>query len=282
MGAACSRDVQCLMFPRDPVAAKSRSHRHVHRTHNVEATVVEDLHASGSTVMDGEIAQRLVAVRERIGRAEQAAGRPAGSVRLLTVSKTHEAALIRTVWAAGQRDFGESYLREALEKIEALRDLAIEWHFIGRLQGNKTRAVAEAFAWVHSLSDARHAERLSEQRPANLPPLNLCIQVNLSDEPNKGGVTVEAVPDLLEQCRVLPRLRVRGLMAIPAPTVDPLLQRRSFAQLRHLRDRLARADLPLDTLSMGMSDDLEAAIAEGATLVRIGTAIFGSRIYGEH
>jgi hypothetical protein len=228
------------------------------------------------------VSQGLAAVQARIRRAERVAGRPAGSVRLLAVSKTQGLPSLRAAWAAGQRAFGENYLQEALEKIEALQDLDIEWHYIGSLQGNKTRAVAEHFAWVHGLSDIRHARRLSEQRSEHLPPLNLCIQVNVSGEPSKGGVAADAVAGLLEQCRVLPRLRLRGLMAIPQPVMDPLLQRRSFEQLRRLRDQLAQDDLLLDILSMGMSDDLEAAIAEGATLVRIGTAIFGPRSYGEH
>lgn len=238
--------------------------------------------AGAQTALEQAVAQGLAAVRERIRRAEWAAGRPAGSVHLLAVSKTHGTTHIRAAWAAGQRTFGESYLQEALAKIEVLRDLDIEWHFVGRLQGNKTRAVAEHFAWVHGLSDARHARRLSEQRPAGLPPLNLCLQVNVRGEPSKGGVAVEALPGLLEQCRTLPHVRLRGLMTIPEPVLDAALQRRPFEELRRLRDRLARADLPLGTLSMGMSDDLEAAIAEGATLVRIGTAIFGPRSYGEH
>jgi PLP dependent protein len=228
------------------------------------------------------LAEAVAAVRSRIRRAEQAAGRAPESVTLLAVSKTQPASRLRAAWEAGQRAFGESYLQEALAKMEALADLAIEWHFIGRLQGNKTRAVAEHFAWAHGLDDPRHARRLSDQRPAHLPPLNVCIQVNLSDEATKGGVAPAAVAGLLEQCLVLPRLRLRGLMVIPEPQPDPGQQRLPFAVLRRLRERLARPDLPLETLSMGMSGDLEAAIAEGATLVRIGTAIFGPRSYGEH
>lgn len=243
---------------------------------------VGDSRNPGETVLELAIAERLTAVRERIRHAEHSAGRPPGSVRLLAVSKTQGQEHVRAAWMAGQRMFGESYLQEALEKIQALRDLDIEWHFIGRVQANKTRAIAEHFAWVHSLSDIRHAQRLNEQRPVSFPPLNLCIQVNVSGEPSKGGVVVGAVAELLEQCRTLPRLRLCGLMAIPEPATDPLLQRRPFEQLRRLRDSLAQSDLPLETLSMGMSGDLEAAIAEGATLVRIGTAIFGPRSYGEH
>ena len=201
---------------------------------------------------------------------------------LLAVAKTQPSDSIRQAWDAGQRAFGESYLQEALEKIDQLRDLAIEWHFIGRIQSNKTRAIAEHFSWVHSLGDARHAIRLNDQRPEKHPPLNVCIQVNVSGESSKAGLAPDATAELLEQCLELPRLQVRGLMAIPAPARDPLTQRAPFRELRELRDRLARPGLPLDTLSMGMSADLEAAIAEGATLVRVGTAIFGPRHYAEH
>jgi pyridoxal phosphate enzyme (YggS family) len=214
--------------------------------------------------------------------AEEAAGRRADSVTLLAVSKTQSDDSIRQAWYAGQHAFGESYLQEALEKIVHLRDLAIEWHFIGRIQSNKTRAIAEHFSWVHSLGDVKHAQRLNEQRPERLPPINCCIQVNVSGESTKAGLAPEAVAGVLEHCLELPRLRVRGLMAIPAPAQEPLAQRAPFRALRELRDRLVRPGLPLDTLSMGMSADLEAAIAEGATLVRIGTAIFGPRHYGEH
>jgi PLP dependent protein len=224
------------------------------------------------------VAQRLASVRERVCRAEQDAGRPVGSVQILAVSKTRDASQIRAAWAADQRAFGESYLQEALNKMDPLGDLDLEWHFIGRVQANKTRALAERFAWVHGLSDIHHARRLNAQRPAELPPLNLCIQVNVSQEPSKGGVAPEAVQALLAQCQGLPRICVRGLMAIPEPITDQQRQHEPFARLRRLRDRLRQTDLPLDTLSMGMSNDLEAAIAEGATLVRIGTAIFGSRI----
>jgi len=228
------------------------------------------------------VTQRLETVKQRIRRAEQTANRKAGSVALLAVAKTQPSDSIRQAWDAGQRAFGESYLQEALEKIDQLRDLAIEWHFIGRIQSNKTRAIAEHFSWAHSLGDARHAIRLNDQRPEQHPPLNVCIQVNVSGESSKAGLAPDAVADLLAQCLELPRLRVRGLMAIPAPAREPLAQRAPFRALRELRDRLARPGLPLDTLSMGMSADLEAAIAEGATLVRVGTAIFGPRHYAEH
>lgn len=223
------------------------------------------------------IATQLAAVQERIHQAEIAASRQLGAVQLLAVSKTHAAVKIRAAYEAGQRAFGENYLQEALDKQEELQDLAIEWHFIGRIQSNKTKAIAENFNWVHGLGDINHARRLNTQRPHSLPPLNVCIQVNVSNELSKGGVMPEVVPQLLEQCMNLPRLRFRGLMAIPEPMGDFAQQRLPFERLRRLRDSLIRTDLPLDTLSMGMSDDLEAAIAEGATLVRIGTAIFGSR-----
>lgn len=225
------------------------------------------------------VAQRLEAVRQRLRQAEVDHGRPPGSVTLLAVSKTHDAESIRAAWAAGQRRFGENYLQEALDKMARLADLPIEWHFIGRLQANKTRPIAERFAWVHSLCDPQHAQRLNDQRPPELPPLNVCVQVNLDGEASKAGLPPERVAELLERCRNLPRLRPRGLMTLPAPTPDPVAQRRPLRQLRELRDRLARPEWPLDCLSMGMSDDLEAAVAEGTTLVRIGTAIFGSRAY---
>jgi hypothetical protein len=232
--------------------------------------------------MNDSVAQRLHAVAGRIRAAETAAGRAPGSVRLLAVSKTHAQARVREAWEAGQRAFGESYLQEALEKLRALADLDLEWHFIGRIQANKTRSIAEHFAWVQGLDDPRHARRLSEQRPPGLPPLQVCIQVNVSGEASKGGVVPAEAAALLEFCEGLPRLRVRGLMAIPAPADDEAGRRAPLRALRELRDRLARPGRPLDTLSMGMSDDLEAAVAEGSTLVRIGTAIFGPRDYGKH
>lgn len=226
--------------------------------------------------------ERLETVIRRLHKAEAAAGRAAGSVALLAVSKTQPGASIRQAWDAGQRAFGESYLQEAQDKIAQLRDLTIEWHFIGRIQSNKSRAIAERFSWVHSLGDVKHARRLNDQRPERLPPLNVCIQVNVSGESSKAGLAPDAVASLLSQCLELPRLRVRGLMAIPAAAQGPQAQRAPFRALRELRDRLVRPGLPLHTLSMGMSADLEAAVAEGATLVRIGTAIFGPRHYGEH
>lgn len=223
------------------------------------------------------IADRLAAVLQRIRSAEDRSGRPPGSVTLLAVSKKQPAQAIRAAQAAGQTAFGENYLQEALAKMGELEDLALEWHFIGQIQANKTRAIAERFSWVHSLDDPHHAERLSRQRPPGLPPLKVCLEINLSGEATKGGVTPAAAPGLLATCRSLPNLEVVGLMCLPAPASGEEAQRRPFRALRELRDRLASLDQPLPALSMGMSDDLEAAVAEGATLVRIGTAIFGPR-----
>lgn len=225
-----------------------------------------------------EIAQHRNQVLARIQDATERAGRPAGSVSLIAVSKKQSAAAIRAAHATGQRAFGESYLQEALDKQAHLTDLAdIEWHFIGRIQSNKTRQIATHFDWVHGLADVTHARRLSEQRPATRPPLNVCLQVNLSGETSKGGVAPDALGALLEPCIELPGLCVRGLMTLPAPCEDETEQRRPFRELRELRDRFATPECPLDVLSMGMSDDLEAAILEGATQVRIGTAVFGDR-----
>ena len=193
-------------------------------------------------------------------------------VRLLAVSKTWPAAV-----AAGQRAFGENYVQEGVAKVDELAGLGLEWHFIGPLQSNKTRLVANRFSWVHSIDRLKIAERLSEQRDVHLPPLEVCIQVNVSGEASKSGVAPPDLPELARAVAALPRLRLRGLMTIPEPTPDVALQRARFASLRAMRDELNAAGLALDTLSMGMSDDLEAAIAEGSTLVRVGTAIFGSR-----
>lgn len=224
-----------------------------------------------------DIAQQLRAVRERIAAAARASGRDPGAVQLLAVSKTKPAAAVATAYAAGQRAFGESYVQEALDKIATLAELDIEWHFIGRLQSNKTRAVAEHFAWVHSLSELRHAERLATQRPAALGPLNVCLQVNLSGEDSKGGVSAAGLAPLAQAVAALPGLRLRGLMTLPDPDRPRVTQRATFRRLGELRNALNADGLGLDTLSMGMSDDLEDAVAEGATWVRIGTAIFGSR-----
>ncbi|MGR6807282.1 YggS family pyridoxal phosphate-dependent enzyme [Sphaerotilus natans] len=216
--------------------------------------------------------QRLEAARIRAERAQ-------GSVRLLAVSKTRSADEVRAAHAAGLRAFGENYVQEGLDKIAALADLRtdLEWHLIGPLQSNKTRGVAEAFDWVHSVDRLRTAERLSAQRPPDLPPLQVCLQVNISGEDSKSGVPPAELPALARAVAALPRLRLRGLMAIPAPAEGLEAQRRPHRALRELLERLRADGLALDTLSMGMSDDLEAAVLEGATLVRIGTAIFGSR-----
>ena len=213
----------------------------------------------------------------RIARAAEAAGRDAAEVRLLAVSKTWPADSVREAAAAGQCAFGENYVQEGAEKVDALAGLGLEWHFIGPLQSNKTRLVANRFVWVHSIDRLKIAERLSAQRDAHLPPLEVCIQVNVSGEASKSGVAPGELPELAHVVAGLPRLRLRGLMAIPEPTSDVALQRARFATLRQLRDQLNADGLALDTLSMGMSDDLEAAIAEGSTMVRVGTAIFGSR-----
>jgi pyridoxal phosphate enzyme (YggS family) len=220
---------------------------------------------------------KLQDVLARIARAAQQHGRDPAEVLLLAVSKTWPAAPVAELAAAGQRAFGESYVQEGVDKIAALRSLRLDWHFIGSLQSNKTRLVAEAFDWVHSVDRLRIAQRLSEQRPASLPPLSVCLQVNISGEATKGGVSLAAAPILAQAVAALPGLRLRGLMAVPAPSGDFMTQRRPFRCLRELSERLQADGLQLDTLSMGMSHDLEAAIAEGATLVRVGTAIFGER-----
>lgn len=227
----------------------------------------------------GAISTNLQAVKHRLQAAAQAAGRDPAGVSLLAVSKTWPAGDIREAARAGQRAFGENYVQEGIDKILELADPALEWHFIGPLQSNKTRPVAEHFAWVHSIERLKIAERLSAQRPAGLPPLQVCVQVNVSGEESKSGCAPEETEALCRQVATLPKLRLRGLMAIPAPVDDFAAQRRPFRALRELFDRLNAGGLALDTLSMGMSHDLEAAVAEGATLVRIGTAIFGERDY---
>jgi len=216
-----------------------------------------------------------------MGASALAAGRRAEEVELLAVSKTFAAEAIREACLAGQRRFAESYVQEALAKIAALDGLPIEWHYIGPIQSNKTRPIAEHFAWVHSIDRLKIAERLSSQRPAQLPPLQACIEVNISGERSKSGVAPDDVGALAHAVAALPNLSLRGLMTVPAPTGDAAEQRAAFARLRELRDRLNRQGLQLDTLSMGMSHDFTAAIAEGATIVRVGTAIFGARDYGE-
>jgi pyridoxal phosphate enzyme (YggS family) len=228
------------------------------------------------------IASNLQAVRNAIAAAATGADRAPGDIVLLTVGKTFPPEAIREAYHAGQTAFGESYVQEALEKIAALQDLPIEWHFIGPVQSNKTRAIAENFAWVHSVDRLKIAERLSAQRPQNLPPLNVCLQVNVSGEESKSGVAPDEVAGLAQAVAQLPQLRLRGLMAIPAPAEGLAAQRKPFAQLRELMQRLNAQGMALDTLSMGMSHDLEAAVLEGATIVRVGTAVFGERNYGEN
>ena len=248
------------------------------------------------------ITNALQAVRERIAQAAAAAARPVASIQLLAVSKTFPAAAVRQAYAAGQRAFGESYVQEAVDKIGRVEALLaadiesaasnpsagvaspagpllrpLEWHFIGPIQSNKTRLIAENFSWVHSLERARIADRLSAARPANLPDLQVCIQVNVSGEASKSGVAPEDLAQLARHVQTLPRLKLRGLMAIPEPTGDPARQREAFRRLRQLLEQLKSEGFQLDMLSMGMSDDLEAAIAEGATMVRVGSAIFGAR-----
>ncbi|PMV24266.1 MULTISPECIES: YggS family pyridoxal phosphate-dependent enzyme [unclassified Pseudomonas] len=224
------------------------------------------------------IADNIGQVSQRIRAAADAVQRDASSIHLLAVSKTKPAQAVREAYAAGMHDFGENYLQEALGKQAELTDLPLSWHFIGPIQSNKTRAIAENFAWVHSVDRLKIAQRLSEQRPADLPPLNICIQVNVSGEASKSGCTPADLPALANSISALPRLKLRGLMAIPEPTEERAAQDAAFATVRELQ---ASLNLPLDTLSMGMSHDLESAIAQGATWVRIGTALFGARDYGQ-
>lgn len=216
-------------------------------------------------------------MRERIREAARASGRSADEITLLAVSKTKPASDVLAAYHAGQRAFGENYLQDALPKIRALRQHDIEWHFIGRLQSNKTAEIGGHFSWVHGLDRLRHAERLSAQRPADLPPLQVCLQVKLSGEASKGGIEPAELPELAAAVADLPRLKLRGLMTMPDPDTDLATQRAAFAELHRLLDDLRTTGIDLDTLSMGMSADMEAAIAEGSTIVRIGTDIFGAR-----
>ncbi|MFM2407565.1 MAG: hypothetical protein RL358_307 [Pseudomonadota bacterium] len=227
------------------------------------------------------IASNLQAVYEQIHLHAQAFQRDTSAIQLLAVSKTFSADNVRTAYCAGQMRFAENYLQEAVAKITALQDLRLEWHFIGPIQSNKTRLIAEHFAWVHSVDKLKIAERLSAQRPLNLPPLQICLQVNISNEASKSGVASDELLPIALQLARLPNLKLRGLMAVPAASDDVALQRAAFAKLRELRDELNQHGLQLDTLSMGMSHDFPAAIAEGATLLRIGSAIFGNRIYSK-
>ena len=227
--------------------------------------------------MNASIADNLAQVHAQIHAACQAAGRPESSVRLLAVSKTWGVDAVREAHAAGQNAFGENYIQEAVDKITALKDLPLEWHCIGPIQSNKTRLVAEHFDWVHSIDRLKIAQRLSEQRPASLPPLQVCIQVNVDGGATKSGVAPQDLPALAQAVAALPRLQLRGLMTIPEPAESPEAARAVHRQARQLLEALQAQGLALDTLSMGMSADMEAAILEGSTLVRVGTAIFGKR-----
>ena len=223
------------------------------------------------------IAANLQAVRDRIARAARSAHRDVADVMLVAVSKTFPAGCIEEAYAAGHRAFGENHVQEAVEKITVLAALPLQWHFIGPIQSNKTRLIAEHFAWAHGVQRVKIAERLNAGRPEGMPPLNVCIQVNVSGEATKSGIAPGEEAKLADAIERLPRLKLRGLMAIPEPTADTLLQRRRFALLRELKEKLGARGHVLDTLSMGMSDDFEAAILEGATIIRVGTAIFGPR-----
>jgi len=232
-----------------------------------------------------DIASNINTLLRGLSQTAQNHGRSADDIQLLAVSKTQTADAVREAYTAGLHAFGENYLQEALDKMQLLQDLAIEWHFIGPIQSNKTRPVAEHFAWAHAVDRLKIAQRLSAQRPPGMTPLNICLQVNIDGEETKAGVAVEDLADLAIDAARLPGIALRGLMAIPRPATEFNLQREPFFRLRQLLDNL-RGLAPelssLDTLSMGMSADLEAAITEGATIVRVGTAIFGPRNYNKH
>jgi pyridoxal phosphate enzyme (YggS family) len=223
------------------------------------------------------IGANLQAVKARIAAAATQCGRVPDSIELLAVSKTFSATAVRSAHAAGQRAFGENYVQEAIDKINALRNLPLVWHFIGPIQSNKTREIAVHFDWAHSIDRLKIAERLAAARPVDMAPLQVCVQINIGNEDSKSGIAPAAAPALLREIATLPRLKLRGLMTIPPASEDIAVQRGYFAQLRRVRDDLAATGILLDTLSMGMSADIEAAIAEGATTVRVGTAIFGVR-----
>ena len=223
------------------------------------------------------VTENLALISDLLHQAAVEAGRRPTDIQLLAVSKKQPLEKIREAAAAGQRDFGENFVQEGVEKIEALSGLDLTWHFIGHLQSNKTRVVAEYFDWVHTIDKLKTARRLNDQRPPGKPPLNICIQVNVDDEASKSGVTPAALPELAHSCADLPNLRLRGLMCLPAVRDEFEEQRVPFAALRHLAEELRRAGIETDTLSMGMSADYRAAVFEGATLVRIGTALFGER-----
>jgi pyridoxal phosphate enzyme (YggS family) len=224
-----------------------------------------------------QLIDNIAKVTSRVRLAAQKSQRKECDIRVLAVSKTRPAEAIRVASQVGLSEFGENYLQEALDKMADLADLNLVWHFIGPIQSNKTRAIAEHFQWVHSVDRLKIAKRLSQQRPDNLDPLNICLQINLSSEVSKSGVAPQQAAELLRGAAALPRIRVRGLMAIPAPTQDQVQQRKNFAELRELLEELKLEAPDLDMLSMGMSADLESAIAEGATIVRIGTDLFGAR-----
>ena len=227
--------------------------------------------------MNSSIADNITRIRVQIQAACQAAGRAPDSVQLLAVSKTWGTDAVRQAYAAGQTAFGENYIQEAVDKITALRDLPLVWHCIGPIQSNKTRLVAEHFDWVHSVDRLKIAQRLSAQRPAELPPLQVCIQVNVDGGDNKSGVSPQELPALAQAVAALPRLQLRGLMTIPEPAETDAQMRAVHRQAKDLFEQMRAQGLPLDTLSMGMSADMAAAIAEGSTMVRVGTAIFGQR-----
>lgn len=223
------------------------------------------------------IAENLIQIRQQIKSAAEKTEREPSQVTLLAVSKTRPADDLRQAYSVGQRDFGENYLQESLEKIATLQDLDICWHFIGPLQSNKTKAVAENFDWMHTVDRLKIAQRLSDQRPTNLPPLNICVQVNISQEQSKSGILPAELPELMDKIVELPNICVRGLMAIPQATDNKEEQQQAFAAMKTLLSQLQKTHPDMDTLSMGMSGDMDTAIAEGSTIVRIGTAIFGAR-----
>jgi pyridoxal phosphate enzyme (YggS family) len=224
-----------------------------------------------------DIQNNLATVKRQIQQLCQRYNRKPESIRLLAVSKTFPGDKIREAHACGQHAFGENYVDEALIKIHSLSDLKIEWHYIGPIQSNKTRKLAENFQWIHSLASLKHARRLSNQRPAGMPPINICLQVNISAEESKSGLELDSVTDLADELQNLPGLQLRGIMGIPAKSTELAQQRQAFSSLASIYRQLQEKHENIDTLSMGMSGDMEAAIAEGSTLLRIGTAIFGAR-----
>jgi pyridoxal phosphate enzyme (YggS family) len=240
-------------------------------------TPAADYSHTDNTPMSSSIDFNIAKVQQRIRDAEKKYLRKAHSVQLMAVSKTRPAEQIRQAAAAGIKDIGENYLQEALQKQAQLQDLALRWHFIGPIQANKTRAIAEHFDWVHSVDRLKIAQRLNDQRPANLPPLNICLQINISNETTKSGISLAQLPELLKQCHTLPNICLRGVMAVPAASSDTQALRQQYALLRDTVVKLQYDYATLDTLSLGMSADMEHAIAEGSTMVRIGSDIFGPR-----